>query len=181
MLDNVDKIMDSTGYSRRDIQCGQKTIADFFGLKNDMKINDEEFNKEELLSREKEVLGFYISGHPLEIYSEDYLSFADTTSTNCQDKDDEAVVNTMGIVVSIKNIRDRRGKPMAFFEISDYGGTISCMAFSECYERDQSKLKIGKVIGVNGEINKKKGIKIIANTIYACEAGRLVKDAAKIR
>ncbi|MCK5525895.1 MAG: DNA polymerase III subunit alpha, partial [Candidatus Latescibacteria bacterium] len=101
-----------------------------------------------MLAQEKEMLGFYVSGHPLEQYEEELKAFA-SPSTELEKARGDLSVG--GIVTSIKTIVDKKGKQMAFVSLEDFQGTTEMVVFSEEYGKYQALLSVDATILVHGK------------------------------
>ncbi len=125
-----------------------------------------EWEKGELLSKEKEVLGVYVSGHPFEAYAHlfrdsnfncgmiaDYEEDEETGDRTYTQVQAGQPVSMGGIVGAIKKINTRKGDTMAFITIEDYYGSIECLAFSRAYERMKGVLRRDAVVRVSGKLD----------------------------
>jgi DNA polymerase-3 subunit alpha len=91
----------------------------------------EPWNEAHLLSLEKEVLGFYYSGHPLSKWELEVRSFATTRTSEVGELRDGARVVLGGLVTKVRRSVDRRGNRIAFVEFEDFTGTLEAIVFSE--------------------------------------------------
>lgn len=137
------------------------------------------WNESEKLSREKEVLGFYVSGHPLLKYEKEINAFA-TIHLGDVEGLKNGTVKAGGIITSVKKKIDKKGNTMAFLTIEDFTGKAECIVFSSLYKKKIELLEEEKMILVEGkgEINGDM-IKIIADDILPMDAVR-EKFARKI-
>ncbi len=125
-----------------------------------------EWETSELLSKEKSVLGVYVSGHPFEAYAPLFRScnfdcglladFEEDEDTGDriyhQIKNDDAV--TMGGIVSaVKKVSTRGGAFMAFITVEDLYGSVECVAFPRVYEKARAFLRRDAVVKVTGKID----------------------------
>ncbi|MBI9070451.1 MAG: DNA polymerase III subunit alpha [Melioribacteraceae bacterium] len=106
------------------------------------------WEQKELLKREREVLGFYLSDHPLKKYSIEYDSFAtvhlgDPETFNLEKSD---LVRACGVVTEVRTKMDKAGRTMAFFKLDDFTGSCECLMFSKTYE------EFGKLIDAESTI-----------------------------
>jgi DNA polymerase-3 subunit alpha len=139
-----------------------------------------EYPQRNLLAMEKEMLGLYISGHPLEEYkSELEASVSITTAelaTDNETETQEALDNfeldgkkvTMGgIIVSVKQKTTKTNNMMAFVELEDLYGTIEIIVFPKIYDRCKSLLIPDTIVLVDGRISQKEeeAAKIICDTV----------------
>lgn len=123
--------------------------------------NIPEFPKEELLAFEKEVLGIYISGHPLEAYEEVWRRYTTASSADFQPggedglpsvKDGERVV--IGGIITEKTIKyTRQNQIMAFITLEDLLGTTEILVFPKTYERYLESLNEGDKVFMSGRVS----------------------------
>ncbi|AIS52846.1 DNA polymerase III subunit alpha [Thermoanaerobacter kivui] len=124
----------------------------------------EEFPKNKLLSMEKETLGLYISGHPLEEYIEDIpkitnlttldFKFTEEEITEKKIQDNQEVV-IVGVVASKKVTFTKNNNVMAFVTIEDLYGTIEVIVFPTVYEKYASILKEDTPVVIKGKVSFK--------------------------
>lgn len=114
-------------------------------------------SKEELLAFEKELLGLYVSGHPLDKVREKIeksgTSFAKLKATG---RDGENVVAAASIQ-SVKIIITKKSQQMAFVELQDLHGTIEAVTFPETYAKYRAMLVADKTIALKGKIKIRDG------------------------
>jgi DNA polymerase III subunit alpha len=115
----------------------------------------------ELLAKEKEVLNFYVSGHPLERFQDEIRGFADISlKLEGLEKVREGQNLTVGgIVTSLKNHVQRDGRQMAFLELEDFDGSIELLAFGDAYEKFRHLLAADAMILVRGQVSMREGDK----------------------
>ncbi len=102
----------------------------------------EDWNDKEKLSKEREVIGFYLTDHPLRKYE---LEFKSLTTIHfgeiSEDEDLPDVVRACGVVNELNFKIDKKGNTMAFFKLDDLTGSCECMMFSSTYEKYKDILK----------------------------------------
>jgi DNA polymerase-3 subunit alpha len=113
----------------------------------------------EQLKREREVIGFYLSGHPLERFRHDRSLFAthklsETTLTRIRDREPGSIV---GIVTSIRRLKDSKQRPIAFLKVEDLDGAIEVSVFSECYDQYQGLLEEDNCLYIKGTMRTDRG------------------------
>ncbi len=108
----------------------------------------------ELLAREKEVLNFYVSGHPLDNYRDEILGFASLhlSEANMGKVKQDASVTVGGIITSLRTHIQRDGRPMAFMELEDLQGNIELIAFGDAYETYKNLLATDSMVLVRGSV-----------------------------
>jgi DNA polymerase-3 subunit alpha len=115
--------------------------------------NVPDWGGQEKLSGEKEMLGFYISGHPLDQYRDKVRELATHTTSSLENLTKNTEVAMCGILTGVQRKRTKEGKPWASLQIEDLEGGIEAMVFSTQYERllpslieDQAVLVRGLVL-----------------------------------
>ena len=126
----------------------------------------------ERLNKERELIGFYLSGHPLDKYREDSKLFASHTLSEdvLAGLNDRETIRIIGIITAVKRISDKKGRPMAFAQIEDLNGSAEVLIFSEVYDRHQGLIAPDTVVMLEGAISKRdEPPKIIANSMERVE------------
>ena len=139
-----------------------------------------EWPSEDLLSKEKSVLGVYVSGHPFEPFARyfrdanfncgllaDYEEDEETGERTYENVESGMQVNFGGLIAGVKKINTRAGATMAFVTVEDLYGSIDCVAFPRIYDRARHFLKADAVVRVTGklDISPDKAPVIIADKI----------------
>jgi len=107
----------------------------------------------EVLTREKEVLGFYMTGHPLARYERELREFATNSVGALPETEDGEVVRVGGIVTHVKQMTDRKGERMAFVTLEDFTGRVELVVFSKCYARRAEELQRDAAVLVEGKVS----------------------------
>ncbi len=120
------------------------------------------------LNMEKESLGLYLSGHPLEEYQQLlklYAGFSEIVSLAESPNNQQVVV--AGMISTVKHLVTKTGKPMAFFLLEDLVSSIEVVVFSSVYEKARQSLENDMVVLVRGRIDHKDEgeVKMIAEDI----------------
>lgn len=177
-------MMDQVAQEKKNTLSGQMSLFEFCEEEDkadfEIKIPDvEDFDKETRLAFEKEVLGVYISGHPLDEYAEkwnrnitnttnDFLLDEETQMVKVQDGA-QATIGGMIIERTIKYTKNN--KTMAFLTVEDLVGTVEVIVFPKDYEKYQQYLLEDAKIFVKGRINAEedKNAKLICEEIIPFE------------
>lgn len=180
-------IMESVAQSRKNTMTGQMSLFDLVDEeeKEHFKIQlpkVEEYKKELVLSFEKEVLGVYISGHPLEEYEERWRKNITAVTTDFQldeetnksrVRDGELVI--IGGMITAKTIKyTKNNRVMAFLQIEDLVGTVEVIVFPNIYERNSGMLTEEAKVFVSGHVNgeEDKASKLICDRIFSFDEGK---------
>ena len=157
------QVIDQVNQEKKSAMTGQMSLLDFLGEeeKKDFDISYPkvaEYDKEEMLAYEKEVLGIYVSGHPLEDYQElmsrnidatthDFLPDPESGETVAKDQ----IYYTMGGMISAKTVKmTKSNQNMAFITLEDLLGTIEVVVFPKMYEQYRQYLEQDEKIFVYG-------------------------------
>ncbi len=141
----------------------------------------EEWSQGERLNREKELLGVYISGHPLLKFEQEYNSFTNIRLGDATTVVEGAGAKAAGIVVDVRRKIDRRGNTMAFVQLEDFTGKGELIFFSDAYSKYQNILFPDSIILVSGKAESNgDSVRIMVSEAYPLEeaAGRLTKSIA---
>jgi DNA polymerase III subunit alpha len=131
----------------------------------------EEFDKNELLRLEKEVLGLYVSEHPLSGIREQLRRKSDATVGELERRRDGEVVTIGGIVAGVRHMTTKRGDAMVFLRIEDVTGGIETVVFNSTYDKARELCTADRVLIVKGRIDRKEGeTKLVALELAAFEA-----------
>jgi DNA polymerase-3 subunit alpha len=132
----------------------------------------EDWSDREKLQCEKECLGFYVSGHPLDKYLIDFQSFSTVTSGTLPKIRRNAQIRILGIVTKLSTKLDKRGNVMAFAQLEDYEGSIELIVFHEAYEKYKSLLSPDSIIWVEGNLGAGGEKKITVRRVTSVEQMR---------
>ena len=137
----LDSAIETGQRAWRDKASGQSGLfADFFGggaseTEDQPLPNVPDLTSQEKLAGEKELLGFYVTGHPLDQFMEKVTELATHTTETIQDLEKGVEVKMCGILTSIQRRRSKEGKPWASMTLEDLVGSSEAMVFSTQYER----------------------------------------------
>jgi DNA polymerase-3 subunit alpha len=126
----------------------------------------DEWNEKQLLTFEKESLGFYITGHPLSEYEDILEKFANTNSSTLKEQNDGDSVRIGGMIRNTKIIKTKKGDLMAFVTLEDLHGSVEIIIFSALYAKVYDLLTEDISILVRGHLQKdENSVKILADTV----------------
>jgi DNA polymerase-3 subunit alpha len=121
---------------------------------------------ESRLAWEKELLGLYVSGHPLDKFKEK-LSKKEVTIERIKAELQEGMITVVGgIIEEVKSILTKKGEQMLFIKVSDFSGSIEVVIFPKVYEEFKDILTPEGCIAIRGRISKRNGgISVIAEKV----------------
>ena len=140
-----------------------------------------EWSQGEKLNREKELIGVYISGHPLLKYEQEYNSFTNVRLGDSSSITEGMMARAAGIVVDVRRKIDKRGNTMAFVQLEDFTGKSEAIFFADAYSKYQNILFTDSIVLVSGKAQSNgDSVRIMANEAIPMEdvAGRLTKSIA---
>jgi DNA polymerase-3 subunit alpha len=120
-------------------------------------IEREEFEKPELLKLEKEVLGLYVSEHPLHGIRDQLRRKTDCALADLDRRRDGEVVVVGGIVGHVRQLTTKKGDPMAFMRLDDVTGGTEVVVFNSVYAQARELCSTDRVLIVKGRIDHKEG------------------------
>ena len=174
-------IMDNISQSKKKMMAGQMSLFDIVDdeLKSDFEIKFpkvNEFSKQELLAFEKEVIGLYVSGHPLEEYQNMWKKNITRTSLDFQlnDEDETAVADNAreiigGIISEVTVKVTKQNSVMAFVTIEDLYGTVEVLVFPKLYEKYRQIIAEDNKVFITGRVTSggEENAKMICETIIS--------------
>ena len=166
LLASFEKIMDTINNQGRNSLANQVTMFDIVEPEETVKYQYtvlKELDERELLSQEKEMLGIYVSGHPLEKLREAISNQTNITSIQIKDLNEEnsgnfkdgQTVKYAGTITGIKKKYTKRNTIMAFVTVEDLYGSAELVVFDSVYSRCDSILIDENVVLVEGRLNIK--------------------------
>lgn len=129
-----------------------------------------EWEDRQRLAYEKESLGFYVSGHPLNRFDAVVDKFTNANAETADDFKDGASIRMGGLIAGTKVIRTKRGDLMAFITLEDMHGTMEAVVFSNVYAEAADLLVEDNAVLVQGRVQKdENSVKIIAEQIVSMD------------
>ena len=178
------KILEQVNQERKYSMTGQMSLFDIVDEEQkkefDIKLPDVgEYEKETMLAFEKEVLGIYVSGHPMEEYEEKWRKNISATTMDFQYDEEnghtkvhEGAKEIVGGIITNKTIKHTKtNKTMAFLTIEDLVGTVEVVVFPRDYEKNRMYLEEDYKVFVKGRVSEEdeSASKLICETIIPFE------------
>ena len=165
---------------RRDRDSGQNDmfgviVVDQATVENEPLVEALEWSKEQLLLAEKETLGLYLSGHPIDRYVKELALFIPKRISQLDApeakgyKRNEIPVITAGLIVAIRTMKSKNGGRMAFVTLDDRTARLEVRVFADVYEQYQSVLQPDKLVVIQGKIGQDNftgGLAVTAEVVY---------------
>ena len=181
------QLMDQVNQERKYSMTGQISLFDLVGEEEKAEFDTQmpdvgEYEKETRLSFEKEVLGVYLSGHPMEEYEERWRKGITRTTLDFQLDEEtgrtrvhDGVKETVGGIIAGKTIKyTKNNKTMAFLTIEDLAGTVEVVVFPRDYEKYQQYLAEENKVFVRGRVSEEDDAasKLICETVIPFDQTR---------
>ncbi|MBF0593811.1 MAG: DNA polymerase III subunit alpha, partial [Candidatus Omnitrophica bacterium] len=160
MLAVIDQALNLGTSKQKEISAGQFSFfsmgEDVGGFTTEKEIfpDIKEMPQPQLLAFEKELLGFYLSGHPLDRYTVEMRTFTNTNSVRLglMKKDASAVL--IGMIIEVRmTVTKKDGRRMAILRLEDLEGKIEAVVFPDAFERIVQNIKNGTVVYVKGKVS----------------------------
>lgn len=176
------QILDAVTQEKKNVMAGQMSLFDIVSDEEkasyEIRMPDvEEYPKEAKLAFEKEVLGVYISGHPLEEYEEKWRKNISAVTTDFQPDEEtgnpkvrDGAKEVVGGMITSKTIKyTKTNKVMAFLTLEDLVGTVEVVVFPRDYEKNVRLMDVDAKVFVQGRVSaeEEKSSKLICEKIYS--------------
>tara|TARA_Y100000748_G_scaffold59316_2_gene47418 strand:- start:7751 stop:11185 length:3435 start_codon:yes stop_codon:yes gene_type:complete len=180
---NYDIVDKAVKYGQNMQQEINKHQVDLFGagnansqlIKTPILENISEWSEKESLSKEMEVLGLYVSGHPLLEHAEDLEEFTNISFDDSNELSKNDIIMIGGMITKIVRRYDRRNREMAFFDMDCLGGHAEIVVFSDAYRSYGNLIEEGNVVFVKGkpsETSDFSDLKILSDEIISVKNAR---------
>lgn len=167
LLQVVEQAADVASRKQKDILTGQIGLfGDELNTQFDevQMPNIPELSQQELLALEKEMIGFYVTGHPLDQWREKMKAMMPLAKLKEEAEGTE--ISVAGMIASLKRITTRNGDMMAFMELEDFTQRTEVVLFPKTYSKYQAHLGLDEAITVRGRISSNdENVKILAQRI----------------
>ena len=189
----LDRAIEGAQKTQRDAESGQHGLFGVFqeeeasGAQNKLP-DTPDWDEHTRLANEKEILGFFISGHPLEKYRDKLndlraLSTEEIAAlTKSTGKDEN--ITTAGIITNLRVLKSKRGDFYAQGALEDMAGTVEMLVFPEAYRKLQEKVKLEVPVLIRGGVRIEEGAnpKLTVNEILPLEDAKVpLPNSLRIR
>ena len=132
------------------------------------------WSEHEKLTYEKELLGFYVSGHPLDAYVDLFAAKNYRPIASLGELDDRAPFKIAGAIVEVeKKFTRKEGKPFAVLRLEDLSDTLEVVVWNEVYVKISDALAAGRVVEIRGTLDKRDdGLRATAQEIKTLASGK---------
>ena len=192
----LDKAVERAEKTQRDAELGQHGLfltelysqAEETDSQNEKLPNVPDWDEHTRLSAEKEILGFFITGHPLEKYKDKLIDLNAKTveeiAAMTHSTAKEEVITTAGIITGVRVLKSKRGDFYAQAALEDMTGKVDMIVFPEAYKRLQEKVKLEVPVLVRAGVRVEEGAnpKITAAEIIPLDEAKVpLPKALRVR
>ena len=161
IFSRIDTIISAASLAQKDRVSGQTSLFDEdtdYGssqtnMFNNVEVEFEPWNEDEILAAERELLGFYVTGHPLDSYRAYFSSGNYRRLSELQDLRENKKYSFMGRIAGLEKMFTKKaGKPFAKLNFEEFTGQTEVMVWSEVFVRSTEVLQVGAVIELLGKV-----------------------------
>src|SRR3989441_1693982 len=187
LLASIDRVTDRANQIIRERESGQTSL---FGMLPESDELDDPaagliedvppMPQEDRLRAEKELLGLYLSDHPLKRIEHELVTRVDTYANQVTPEMEDLEVRVGGLIKAVRPVVTKTGRPMAFVLLEDLTGAVEVIVFSRLYEERRQLLEADGIVIVRGKVDarttnaddeeRSESAKIIADEIIAFDA-----------
>jgi DNA polymerase-3 subunit alpha len=179
MWASLDAAIDRGQRAQADAAAGQSNLFDMFGggapvLAEPTYADSEGWDDKAVLNAEKETIGFYVSGHPLDRYAEEISQLSDTTTAGIEQVADRAEVRVAGVVAALSErpLKSGEGR-MALATLEDTTGSLEMVVYAKLYGEIEALLKGDAPLLVRGRVRVDQSGDDFKRTLVCSEVDRL--------
>lgn len=173
MFSGLDIVLESASRTQKEKSKGQLSFFDSelsqgaFSQTLDIP-HIKEWPEPQLLSFEKDMLGFYVSGHPLARYAKALKRFVSSSISDLKQYKDEEEIKIVGLISKIKNTVTRaKQEKMAILKLEDLEGSVELLVFPRAYQKVSRYILPNTVVLVKGILNLKEDTpKVLVNDLF---------------
>ncbi len=187
LLDGYEKVIEVAQERQRERDLGQISLFEIMGESEEgagrgpsalgLLRDVPEMPQLEKLRAEKELLGYYISGHPMDAYQCDQMAFGNCSLAHLPKRRDGDDVNVVAMIGEVVKKKDRNGRDMAFVQILDLDATAEAIFFHDAFEKFREYVVPENVLLINGRVNIRDDVpKILVKQVQAIDEVREKAD-----
>ena len=174
LFESLERALNRAGQAQKDKSSGQISFFDSFDQAKKADGSDEmpdipEWDENTRLTYEKEMLGFYVTGHPLDRYRKEIRSYSTVNSVTIANRRDQEEVTIGGLVSKLKLTQTKKNNErMAIITVDDPEGSLDMLIFPRTYKECGHLLAKDAILFFKGAVDKKEGTpKLLVNEITA--------------
>jgi hypothetical protein len=141
-----------------------------------------EISPKEVLEWEKELVGVYVSSHPLQKMTVDLMNVITHSTAEITEENAKSPVVVAGMIADVRQITTRKGDPMAFVRLEDLQGAVDVTVFPNLYRDLRVMWTVDKIVIVRGKVDVRNGrVSVLADSVQDyVEGARVLEDTSSI-
>ena len=184
LLASMDKVIEQGAKTQRDKESGQIGFFEMIQEEHSGQalVIAKAWTQSEKLNFEKESLGFYASGHPLEAYAESLLGLATADTSSIKEMSHGEIVALGGMVIDLTVRTTKKGDRFALFQIEDQYAAVKVVCWPEQYSKYKAHLEDGKALLIKGklEVSGEGAVSVITQELQPLDGARASAARAMI-
>jgi len=169
LLAGLDKAIERAQRRQEERERGQTSMFDVFAEEREVEElpNVPEWNEAKRLAYEKEVLGFYFSGHPLTKYQKELQSLKHHSTQEVIPENKGRELILAGVISEVRRLTTKKGEPMAVIVVEDLEGKAEVLIFPKVYEEARHLIQPEKGVLIKGRVdtNKEDKVELLASEV----------------
>jgi DNA polymerase-3 subunit alpha len=168
LLASLDRVVAISSNHFRAADAGQMSLfGAATGIIEEIQLPEvKDVDKREMLNWERELIGLYISDHPLNEYQATLAKIVSYFTGQLGEANHEEKVRIAGLVTGVRPYTTKTGKPMGFVALEDIQGTVELVLFPKTWEQSREKLTVGQIVIIEGKVDQGSAPpKILVDTI----------------
>ena len=184
LMNDLEITMEWASRRAKELASGQGNIFDFFGESSNTKTFDtapttsrvQDYSAQDKLRLEKELLGFYISDHPLSVVSRSAKLMAPINLCDIPESSETKVVTAIALILEIKEVVTKKGDRMAILQLEDLTGSTEAVVFPKTFDKVKHLMEKDKRLMVWGKIDRRdEQTQLIIDDMQPIESVRMVR------
>jgi DNA polymerase-3 subunit alpha len=176
LFGGIDFAMNRASAAQRDKQSGQASLFDMLDAGDTRTLSDSQlpeaqpWHESDLLVGERELLGVYMSGHPLSQYEKLLARYQLTDVQGLSEIEDGKSTRLGGLISSLTQRFTKKKDPMAVLRLEDLDGNVEVVVYPEAYQEYKGVLQADKAVLLCGDVKHEENeVKLIASEVYPLE------------
>jgi len=155
LLASLDRIISISSHHFRAAEAGQMSLfGEVTGVLEEIQLPDvSNVDKREMLNWERELIGLYVSDHPLTPYQQTFAQIVSYFSGQLHEAQHEEKVRVAGLITAVRPYMTKTNKPMGFVTLEDIQGNIELVLFPRTWQKMHEQLAVGRIIIVEGKVD----------------------------
>ena len=155
LLASLDRVVSISSNHFRAAEAGQMSLfGEITGVMEEIQLPDvNNVDRREMLNWERELIGLYISDHPLTPYQKTFTQIVSYFSGQLNQAQHEEKVRVAGLITAVRPYTTKTNKPMGFVTLEDIQGNIELVLFPKTWQKTREQLAVGQIVIVEGKVD----------------------------